>query len=120
MKLEIIEHCFGTSIEVDGINVCDMDNIHKEEELLEKRLLLIEELKANISYIHPGIFIEIANALSTLDCFEEDTEDGYSDTCEQCGGWNSKSTYYKTTGDKDAIINIMETDEELGLYDEPK
>jgi hypothetical protein len=95
MKIEIINHCFGEYIKVDGVDVCDMDDIESKEDLYEKRMLLIQELSDNILSIHPGVFIEIANTLSSLDSFEHDGEESSSDVCNQCGNWNSSEVYNK-------------------------
>jgi hypothetical protein len=113
MKLEIVEHCFGQYVNVDGIDVCDTDDIYSKEELLEKRLLLIDELKDNILSINPNIYIEIANTLSSLDSFDNNVDESSSNICEQCGNWNSSQVYER----KQALINMMEADEEFGLYD---
>ncbi len=95
MKLEIINHCFGEYVRVDNVDVCDMDDVYSKEEIAEKRMLLIEELKANMDVLHPGIWIEVAQALSHLESFENDENESDSDTCEQCGNWNSHDVYNK-------------------------
>jgi len=95
MKLEIIEHCFGQYVRVNGVDVCDMDNIYPKEELLEKRMLLIKELTNSNLFVHPSIWIDIANSLSGLDSFEYNEEESNSDVCDQCGNWNSTNVYDK-------------------------
>ncbi len=95
MKLEIIEHCFGQYVRVNGVDVCDMDNVYSKEELLEKRMLLIKELTNSNLFVHPSIWIDIANSLSGLDSFEYNEEESNSDVCDQCGNWNSTNVYDK-------------------------
>jgi hypothetical protein len=125
MKLEIVEHCFGQYVRVNGVDVCDMDNVYPKEELFEKRMLLIKELTDSNLFVHPSIWIDIANSLSGLDSFEYNDEESSSDVCDQCGNWNSTNVYDKKQiidkeQQKQHLIDMMKADEELGLYDEPK
>jgi len=112
MKIEIIEHCFGQYVNVDGIDVCDRDDVYLKQDVQDKRLLLIEELKANMDDVHTGVWIHIAENL--IDFFDKNVDESSSDVCEQCGNWNSNQVYER----KQALIDIMEADEKLGLYND--
>ena len=97
MQIILSEHCFGGSAYVDGIDITETDEgLFDPKEQKDARRKLLTELGKNIDNIPAYYWKELAEmVVQGNPDFEEDKEDGYHDTCEQCGNWNYKNVYNK-------------------------
>ena len=97
MKIVLSEHCFGSSVQVDGVDITEThEGLFDPKEQKDARRKLLSELGKNIDNIHAGYWKELAEmVIQENPNFEEDKEKSYHDTCEQCGNWNSSVEYNK-------------------------
>lgn len=77
MKLELAEHCFGTSLDVDGKDFNDLSPKGQKSVAL-KLLQTIAE--------HEDLFEFVCRTV------EQYGKTEYGHICEQCGDWNTKIT----------------------------
>ena len=95
MKIVLSEHCFGSSVHVD-----DVDLAEKEEGLFDPKLqkdyrgAILLELMKNMDNIPNYYWKELAEMV-VLDNprYVLDEEQTSHDTCEQCGNWDSYLVY---------------------------
>ena len=106
-KIEMIGHCFGNSVEVDGIDILDhclvyQENFYDEEQLEKvknKKSIVIEELintltNMNIDEVEQASWEEIVGFLLDISPNFKVTVDDYDD-CGQCGNYNHNKTYIR-------------------------
>jgi hypothetical protein len=93
MKIEIGEHCFGSYVIVDGVDICDEEFADKDTQRSLRGALLLEILR-NSDNINNYYWKEIADmAVNNNTRYEVNAEESSHDTCEQCGNWNSNTVY---------------------------
>lgn len=97
MKIVLSEHCFGSNAYVDGIDLTETkEGLFDPKEQKDARRKLLTELGKNIDNIPAYYWKELAEmAVQGNPDFEENKEESYHDTCEQCGNWNSSTEYNK-------------------------
>lgn len=95
MKIEIVEHCFGSYVTVDGINLCEEEYVDKDLQRYHRGAILAELIK-NIDKITGYDWKQIVEILiNDNPNYLIDKENSSHDTCEQCGNWNSNVIYNK-------------------------
>jgi hypothetical protein len=108
MRIEIIEHCFGPDVRIDGESLSTYrgyDNTctpEEEERISSLKDQMLQELSAIKGKIDMREWREIANIITNVrgSKFELDEENSSSDSCDQCGNWNSTETYNKIKEDE--------------------
>ena len=97
-KIEIIDHCFGKTCFVDGIELfVDVETNSSEthvSQIKEKQNEVLENfilLKDKFSEYDWCNILELITQYD--DSFTYDHENSKSDSCETCGDWNSNSIY---------------------------
>ena len=97
MKIVLSEHCFGGGAYIDGVDITESNEElfdHKKQK--DARRKLLTELGKNIDNIPAYYWKELAEmVVQNNPNFEENKEESYHDTCEQCGNWNSSIEYNK-------------------------
>lgn len=97
MKIVLSEHCFGSNAYVDGVDVTEThEGLFDPKKQKDARRKLLTELGKNIDNIPAYYWNEVAQmVVQGNPDFEENKEESYHDTCEQCGNWNSSIEHNK-------------------------
>lgn len=102
-KLELGEGCFGPDVAVDGVSLEHLDQHHDAERTLlinQKRKELISELLKVSDKIDTYSLYELAKILVNTVPNKFEIVSSSSDTCDQCGSWNSDCEYKFIEDDK--------------------
>lgn len=97
-SIEIVDHCFGSDVKIDGIYIdFDPENDKNIEEIIELRKELFNELFDIVDKIGNYDLKYIAEVVvrysDKFEYSEEESDKGSS--CGQCGNWNYSDKYIK-------------------------
>jgi hypothetical protein len=95
MKIVLSDHCFGSDAYVDDIDLSESEEgLFDPKTQKDARKKILSQLSENIDSIPNYYWKELAEMVihSNLE-FERDEEGSSSDTCEQCGNWNTYTVY---------------------------
>jgi hypothetical protein len=97
-SIEIVDHCFGSDVVIDGISIdIDPENNNNIEEILKLRKELFNELfeiSDKISNYDLKYIAEVVARYSDKFEYSEEESDNRS-PCDQCGNWNYSEKYIK-------------------------
>lgn len=98
MKLEYGQHCFGSFIRVDGVDLDREEKDIKQLKEIDKKIsLILEELFVIRQELNADDWANICQIIvnNTNNKFNYIEEESSFDTCEQCGNWNNTEVYVK-------------------------
>ena len=97
MKIVLSEHCFGSGTYVNGIDLSETEEgLFDPVAQRDARGAILLEIMQNMDNLPSYHWNELVQmAVQNNPRYEENKEESYHDTCEQCGNWNSSTEYNK-------------------------